>query len=108
MIFSISNKRYLSKEQLQTDILLKAYYIVKSYPMHASDLMLDRFLQQQYKTSLKNMCIKLLLNLTMHKDDLGNFVLLFRDPKYDQIARLITYGNGAIPGSRILVIALRT
>jgi hypothetical protein len=74
--------------------------------MHASDLILDQYIQQQYNTTLKNMCIKLLLSLTFHKDDEGNLVLLFKDSKYDNIARLITYGNGAIPGSRILQIAL--
>lgn len=33
---------------------------------------------------------------------------MFKDPKYDTIASLITYGNGAIPGSRILQIALNS
>jgi hypothetical protein len=74
--------------------------------MHASDLILDKYIQQQYDTSLKNMCIKLLLSLTFHKDAEGNLVLLFKDPKYDKTARLITYGNGAIAGSKILKIAL--
>ena len=106
MFFTINNTRYMSTEQLRTNTLLNAYYIIKNYPMHASDLILDNFIQQQYKTSLKNMCIKLLLSLTFHKDDEGNLVLLFKDPKYDNIARLITCGNGAIPGSRILKIAL--
>ena len=52
------------------------------------------------------MCIKLLLSLTFSVDDKNDLVLLFKDVKYDKIARLITYGNGAIPGSRILKIAL--
>jgi hypothetical protein len=76
--------------------------------LHASDLALDQFLQQQYKTTLKNMCIKLLLSLTFYKDNEGDLILLFKNPKYDKLASLITYGNGAIPGSRILQIALKT
>lgn len=107
MLFTVKNNRYLSAEQLRTNTLLDAYYIIKNYSMHASDLILDQYIQQQYDTSLKNMCIKILLSLTFHKDDESNLVLLFKDPKYDKIARLITYGNGAIPGSRILQIALR-
>lgn len=106
MLFTINNKRFKSTEQLRTDTLLNAYFIIKNYPMHASDLILERYIQQQYDTDLKNMCIKLLLSLTFHKDTEGNLVLLFKDPKYDKIAQLITYGNGAIPGSRILQIAL--
>jgi hypothetical protein len=52
------------------------------------------------------MCIKLLLSLTFYEDNEGNLILLFKDQRYDKIAQLITYGNGAIPGSRILQIAL--
>jgi hypothetical protein len=96
----------MSTEQLRASTMLNAYYVIKHYPLHASELALDSYIQQQYDVSLKNMCIKLLLNLTFHKDDEGNLVLLFKDHKYDKIAQLITYGNGAIPGSQILQIAL--
>ena len=106
MFFSINNKRYMSVEQLRTSTMLRAYFIIKNYPLHASDLLLDQFIQQQYKTSLKNMCIKLLLSLTFCKDEKGNLTLLFKDQTYDKIARLVTYGNGAIPGSNILKVAL--
>ena len=106
MLFTIKNSRYMSTEQLRTSTLLNAYFIIKNYPMHASDLALDQYIQLQYDTSLKNLCIKLLLSLTFHKDNEGNLILLFKDPKYDKIARLITYGNGVIPGSKILQIAL--
>lgn len=107
MFFTIDNKRHLSEEQLRTSILLDAYYVIQNYPLHAADLILDKVIQQQYNTTLKNMCVKLLLNLTFYKDDAGNLILMFKDPKYDQIARLITYGNGAIPGSKILQTALK-
>jgi hypothetical protein len=53
------------------------------------------------------MCIKLLLSLTFHTNKDGDLILLFRDQKHDKIAQLITYGNGAIPGSQILKIALK-
>ena len=108
MLFIVKNSRYQSIEQLRVNTLLNAYYIIKNYPLRASDLMMEQFILQQYDTSLKNLCIKLLLSLSFYKDNEGNLVLLFKDPKYDKIARLITYGNGAIPGSKILQIALKT
>ena len=86
--------------------LLDAYYVVHNYPLKATELLLDQYIQQQYKTSLKNMCVKLLLNLTFYTEASGDLVLLFKDPKYDVIASLITYGNGAIQGSKILQTAL--
>ena len=106
MFFSVNNKRYLSTEQLRTSTLLNAYYIIKNYPLHASDLIMDQYIQQQYNTTMKDLCIKLLLNLSFYEDDSGNLILIFKNPKYDKIARLITYGNGAIPGSRILKTAI--
>ena len=105
MFFKINNKRYLSVEQLRTSALLDAYYIIANYPFGASEILLDQYLQQQYNISLKDMCIKLLLNLTFYKDETNGLVLIFKDQQYDQIARLITYGNGAIPGSQILKTA---
>ena len=106
MLFIIKNNHCMSTEQLRTSTLLDAYYIISNYPMRAADLRLEQYIQQQYGTSLKNMCVKLLLSLTFHKDNEGNILLLFKDRKYDKIAQIITYGNGAIPGSRILQIAL--
>ena len=106
MFFYIKNKQYLSVEQLRTNTLLDAYYVIQNYPLKASEIILDQYIQQQYKVSLKNLCIKLLLNLTFHKDDTGNLIVMFKNPKYDSIASLITYGNGAILGSNILKIAL--
>lgn len=106
MFFKVINRRHLSTDQLRAEALMNAYYVIKKYPLHAPEVILDQYLQQQYKTPLKNMCIELLLNLTFCKDEDGNLVLLFKDPKYDKLSRLITYGNGAIPGSRILYLAL--
>lgn len=108
MFFTIKNKPYLSDTQLRTDTLLNAYFLIKNYSLHASELLLDNYIKQQYDTTLKDMCVKLLLSLTFHKDDKGNLLLLFKDFKYDKIARLITYGNGVIPGSQILQIALNS
>lgn len=106
MFFKISNKRFLSVEQLRANTLLHAYFVIKNYPLKASDIVLDQYIQQQYKTDLKNICVELLLSLTAHKDEEGNLILLFKDSKYDAVAQLITYGNGAIPGSKILQYAL--
>jgi hypothetical protein len=52
--------------------------------------------------SLKNLCIKLLLSTTFYTDKEDNLVILFKNPKDDKLARLITYGNGVIHGSSIL------
>jgi hypothetical protein len=108
MFFKINNNSYLNENYLRQSSLLKAYYLIEKYPLLASEQLLDTYIQQQYKISLKNMCVKLLLNLTFHKDKEGNFILLFKDPVLDKAAQIITYGTGAVPGSRILQIALNS
>ena len=106
MLFNVKNRRFMSTEQLRTNTLLNAYFIIQKYPLKASDTLMDNYIQQQYRTSSKNLCVKLLLDLTLYEDESGNLVLLFKNPKSDAIARLVTYGNGAIPGSKILRVAL--
>lgn len=107
MFFKIKNKKYLSVDQLRTNTLLDAYVIIEQFPLKASDLILNNYLQQAYKTTLKNLCIKLLLSLTLYKDPEDNLVLMFKNKEDDKLAQLITYGNGAIPGSKILKVALK-
>ena len=108
MLFVVKNTKYQSTEQLRTNTLISAYFIIQKYTLRASDIPMDNYIQQRYRSSLKNMCIKLLLSLTFHKNDTGDLVLLFNNPEHDMIANLITYGNGAIPGSKILQAALKT
>ena len=107
MLFKIKNTHYQSIEQLRTNTLLNAYFIIRNYPLHAADLALEQFIKQQYKVTLKDLCIKLLLSMTFYNNEDGDLILLFKDPKYDKLASLVTYGTGAIPGSRILQIALK-
>ena len=107
MFFTIKNKKYLSTQQLKANTLLDAYFMIKNYPMSASEKILDQYIQQQYKITLKNLCIKLLLDLTHYSVDERNLVLLFKHPENDKLAQLVTFGNGAIMGSRILKIALK-
>lgn len=107
MFFTVENNKYLSSSQLKTNALMKAYFVISNFPLKASDKVLDDYIQQQHKISLKNLCIRLLLNLSFLKNDEGGYTLLFKDPELDKLAQLVTYGNGAIPGSRILQIALK-
>ena len=106
MFFIIKNDTKQRIEYLRANTLLNAYYLIEKFPMHASDVLLDSYIQQQHKMSLKDLCVSLLLNLTYYADSESNLILLFKNPKHDKMAQLITYGNGAIPGSKILQFAL--
>lgn len=105
MLFTITNKYKTNPDILRTRVLTNAYFVIKCYPMHSQELVLENFIKQQYKKSLKDLCIELLLNLKFQIDKNGNLILLFTDIKYDRLAQLITFGNGAVPGSQILQAA---
>jgi hypothetical protein len=108
MLFSVENKNNLAASQLKTNTVLNAYFIIKNYPLNTSEKILNNYIQDHYNISLKNLCIKLLLDLTYYCNDEGNLILFFKNPASDRLAQLITYGNGRTPGSRILQIALKT
>lgn len=96
----------MSADQLRTNTMLNAYFIIHNYPLRTQDQLMDNHIQRQYGTTLKNLCVKLLLDLTFYEDESGNLVLLFKNPASDRLAQLVTYGNEATPGSRILQVAL--
>ena len=106
MVFTIQNHAKANPDYLRQKTLLEAYYCIKHYPLGPAELLLDTFIQQQYNISLKNLCIRLLLKVKFYQDKSGNLLAIFKDPRSEQLGRLITYGNGVIAGSQILKTAL--
>jgi hypothetical protein len=107
MFFTIkASKRLASDTQLKNEIYTNAAFIINNYPFRASEMRLDLYLKQRYKIGLKKTCFYLLLKATINKTKTGDFILLFKDPKDDALARLITYGNELVPGCKILLLAL--
>lgn len=102
MFFVIKYNKYNSSEFVRLKALTLAFCRIKNFKLHANEQLLDNFLKQQYNRSLKDLCIELLTKLVLFKNGQEELILLFRDPYYDKIARIITYGTGNIPGSPIL------
>jgi hypothetical protein len=105
MLFVVPNSYKVNPELLRARVLINAYSVIQNYPMRGAETVLNGFVQQQYGKSLKDLCLDLLLHVKFQVDDEGNVILVFNDKKYDTIAQLITFGNGAIQGSRILQTA---
>lgn len=106
MFFTVLNPEHRPEKVLKTEIYLNAYFLIKNYPFKSTETRLDLYLKQNYKISLKDACLQLLLNATISKTRSGDFILLFNNPKDDKLAQLITYGNGLVSGSKILTIVL--
>ena len=108
MLFTIKNYTKTNIDYLRTNTLLAAYDTIQSFPMRGAEIILDEYLKKQYKTSLKDACVDLLLHMTFYANNDGDLVLLFKNKKYDNLAQLITFGNGTIKGSQILQEAFST
>ena len=59
------------------------------------------YIQEKYNTDLKNMCLKLLKEAS-YIASVDELIIKFKDTEADKLARLITYGDGKIKGSKIL------
>jgi hypothetical protein len=106
MFYSIKtdSKKPVSIIKLKT--LVRARSLISLYPMRGTEIILNNYLIENYKLTLKNACFLLLANLQFSEGEENEIIFFFKDEKYDQLARIITYGIDNISGSQILKIAL--
>lgn len=98
------SKKPVSIVKLKT--LVKARSLISLYPMRGTEVILNNYLVENYKLTLKNACFLLLANLQFSTGEENEIIFFFKDEKYDQLARIITYGIDDISGSQILKTAL--
>lgn len=103
-IIKTDNKKPVSIVKLKT--LVRARSLISLYPMRGTEVILNNYLIENYKLTLKNACLLLLANLQVCTGEEDEIVMFFRDAKYDKLAQIITYGIDNISGSQILKTAL--
>jgi hypothetical protein len=106
MFYSIKtdSKKPISIVKLKT--LVRARSLISLYPMRGTEVILNNYLVENYKLTLKNACFLLLANLQFSTGEENEIIFFFKDEKYDKLARIITYGIDNISGSQILKTAL--
>ncbi len=98
------SKKPVSIVKLKT--LVRARSLISLYPMRGTEVILNNYLVENYKITLKNLCFLLLANLQFSTGEENEIIMFFKDEKYDKLARIITYGINNISGSQILKTAL--
>lgn len=98
------SKKPISIVKLKT--LARARSLISLYPMRGTEVILNNYLVENYKLTLKNACFLLLANLQFSEGEKNEIIFFFKEEKYDQLARIITYGIDNISGSQILKTAL--
>ena len=105
MTFYIENIYDRPLELFKLETMRNARRRIALYRKGPQEILLDNYLIDNYKISLKLLCLKILKSAKIMKDYAGRLVVVIKDNKIENFAKLITYGNGAIPGSRILRFA---
>ncbi len=98
------SKKPVSIIKLKT--LVRARSLISLYPMRGTEVILNNYLIENYKLTLKNACFLLLANLQFSTGEENEIIFFFKDEKHDKLARIITYGIDDISGSQILKTAL--
>ena len=106
MFFTIKTDNTKPVSIIKLKTLVRARSLISLYPMRGTEVILNNYLVENYKLTLKNACLLLLANLSFSPGEEGELVMFFKDKKYTQLAQIITYGIEDISGSQILKMAL--
>lgn len=108
MFITISNSdSELPLTYLKSRVKLDSKLSILFYTFKTNELALNDYFMSKYKVSLREMCLKILTNGKLQRNiEQNKVIFLCGSKKDDEIASLITYGNGKLQGSRILIDAL--
>lgn len=105
MVFTIPTSEYVTDEALKNRWLAGARRKIALYRFGADEIALDNYLLENYKITLKPLCLAIILNTKVVADKSGLLITQIQKPRFEKLARLITYGTGKINGSKILQFA---
>jgi hypothetical protein len=76
--------------------------------MRGTEIILNNYLADNYKLTLKAACLLLLTNMSVSEGEENELIFFFKDDKHVKLAQIITYGIDNISGSQILKQVLST
>ena len=89
-------------------LLLTLRNRIYSYKMTTNEILLNRYCWNTYKRSLREMCLLIVFGSKFYEDFDNEVIVKITNKHLDELARLITYGNGKIQGSGILQYAFKS
>lgn len=106
-MFITTDKRNYNPVYYKLLLLRYARIRVLAHKMGATERCLEKYLKQHFGIKLKSLCLLLLSNANIEYIAPDNIIITFKTNYFEQLARLITYGNGVFIGSDILKNALK-
>ena len=104
MQFIIENK-VANHAFMKWQTIINARNIIWHHKITPGEHRLNNYLLANYNVDLKAACIYLLGKCKMYRDHSNAIIILFLEKDDDDLAALITYGDGVIKGSKILADA---
>lgn len=92
--------------ELKNNIYKIALRTINNYKLRSVDIIMNNYCKLNYKLSLKQLAIYLIANCNINIANSDTVVITFMDDNLDQLAKLITYGNSQLYGSKIIRHAL--
>ena len=80
----------------------KARLYLTLHNLGTSELLLSRYLQENYNMTLKSACLAILQESRYNLNIQREIIITIPNPELNTIAKIITYGTGRVPGSHIL------
>ncbi len=72
------------------------------YRIGPSELLLSRYLQENFNMTLQSACLAILQNARFALNIKHELIITIPDKQLNEISKLITYGTGKVAGSHIL------
>ena len=104
MVFRISSP-IINKQRYNFWILRGANIAIATYRIKPAQKQLNDYIWKEYGLTLKAAAALVVANCRMQKNQSNEIIVTFPSKKIDNLAALITYGNGKIQGCSILTDA---
>ena len=104
MFFRISSP-IINEQRYNFWILKGANIAIATYRIKPAQKQLNDYIWKEYGLTLKAAAVLVIANCRMQKNQSNEIIVTFPSKKIDNLAALITYGDGKIQGCSILTDA---
>ena len=101
MIFRLASP-IINENQYNFWVVQGARLSVATYRLKPAQKQLNEYLWKKFGLNLKAASLLVVANCKLQKNQNNELIITFPSKKIDQLATLITYGNGKIQGCTIL------
>jgi hypothetical protein len=104
MVFRIASP-VINQSRYNFWVIQGARLAIATYQIKPAQKQLNDYIWKEFGLNLKAACMLVLANCRLQKNQSNELIITFPSKKIDNLAAMITYGNGKIQGCPILAEA---